>query len=92
MTSNTEPIPVAQALRLCEMALTQTEGFDAQTGCCANCDLSRAVMRPLIELVKNAVVHAVYNDEVKQGDWIYPPLAALRDHYDKARPDWRKSK
>lgn len=90
MPSNTESIPVLEAVRLCEMALTQTEGFDAQTGCCANCDLSRAVMRPLIEHLKERI--SVYvSGSFMPGALFYPPLAALRDHYDRVRPDWRKS-
>lgn len=122
---NTEPIPVLEAVRLCEMAIedcdkatpgpwtvrdtsaggrllargeeTTHNPWGVQTlqmnpgGDAYFSALARSVMRPLIELVKNAVVHAVYNDEVRQGDWIYSSLAALRDHYDKTQPNWRKS-
>lgn len=51
--------------------------------------LSRAVMRPLIGLLK-AFVRGFGN--LEHDDQLYPPLAALRDYYDKTRPDWRVSK
>lgn len=146
ITPNTEPIPVAQALRLCEMALedcdkathgpwedsagfvrapktsadmhtpegdygtffvgtsalwvaecSRGEAFYNPEGNVGFIVLSRAVMRPLIEYLHDKIKSS-YSEGIRftptgsiHGEImaLYLPLAALRDHYDKIRPDWR---
>lgn len=53
--------------------------------------LSRAVMRPLIVNLKEQI--SIYvSGAFEPGSRYFEPLAALRDHYDRVRPDWRVSK
>ncbi len=52
--------------------------------------LARATMRPLLELLRQRIGYGFgVREEIYQSDGVYPPLAALRDHYDQTRPDWR---
>lgn len=54
--------------------------------------LARATMRPMLEYVQLWV--RMYTGEgvaaITPEGWAYPPLAALRDHYDAVRPGWRE--
>jgi len=55
--------------------------------------LARATMRPLLERLREDVEsHAEHSDWLFSERPAYPPLAALRDHYDAVRPGWRESK
>lgn len=49
-------------------------------------ELARATMRPMLEYFKFGPWPRV---EVHPTDSMYPPLAALKAHYDRVRPDWR---
>lgn len=123
MSSNTEPIPVGLALRLCEMAIEDcdkaTPGpwlfasgyvhgdwpvfshhvsnsemrdvFAAPQHNLALLVLSSAVMRPLIENLKGNLQYFWQEETemIRPGYRSYPPLTALRDFYDKTRPNWR---
>ena len=100
----TEPIPVKDALKLIEMALADCDKAQVRTappdwfdgGAAAEepalTVLARATMRPLLALVKLELVNEYGADESVQPleALLYPPLAALRDHYDAVRPGWRE--
>ena len=86
-----EPIEVRDALKLLSMARAQTEGYADDLGCCGGCVLARAAMRPMLELLRQRIGYGFgVREEIYQSDGVYPPLAALRDHYDAVRPGWRK--
>lgn len=104
MASDTEPIPIQDALRLCDMAIEDCDKTTPEWGegwlerrlnkpDVSFLILSRAVMRPLIEMLKRRIefMHGhILTESVATADTAYPPLAALRDHYDKTRPGWRQ--
>lgn len=97
------PIPVADALRLIEMALDQEFWTSAEPwqlswamSKMAEQDahfvvLARATMRPMLEHAKEHI--GPWKDGiVHPRDSDYPPIAALMAHYDATRPGWRDSK
>ena len=51
--------------------------------------LARATMRPMLEVVKQAIAPLNPTWVVGETGDAYPPLAALMAHYDATRPDWR---
>ena len=67
------------------------EAVDGAPSDAAFACLARAAMRPLLEYVQLWV--RMYTGEgvaaITPEGWAYPPLAALRDHYEATRPDWR---
>lgn len=97
------PIPVSDALKLLSMALEDCDkALEREWPAYEPEDddgpevavfvrfsfLARATMRPMLEYLKCGV--SVYASGVFCVDHaIYPPLAALRVHYDQTRPDWR---
>lgn len=60
--------------------------MDEQAGNMRFMPLARATMRPMLKYFLFGPWPRI---EVHQTDSMYPPLAALRDHYDAVRPDWR---
>ncbi len=52
--------------------------------------LARATMRPMLSAIRELVsLDDGFRRPICVTDHIYPPLAALRVHYDRIRPDWR---
>lgn len=53
--------------------------------------LARATMRPMLEFARAEIDGMFYPHQQVSAShgWIYPALAALRDHYDRVRPGWR---
>jgi hypothetical protein len=52
--------------------------------------LARATMRPMLEAISTRLRMGLWlNGEILDDQDIYLPLVALRDYYDRTRPDWR---
>ncbi len=52
--------------------------------------LARATMRPMLECIDEQIrVSYRTDEELPEGHYFYPSIAALRDHYDRVRPNWR---
>jgi len=81
-TDEDEPWSVFEA---CLGIEGQPEHANAAFAC-----LARATMRPLLERLREDVEsHAEHSDWLFSERPAYPPLAALRDHYNAVRPGWR---
>lgn len=98
----TTPISITEAHKLLSMAREDCERATPEWGegwlerrhsrpDCAFIILSRAVLGPMVEYTQARLTYIHDTEPVAPADDLYPVLAALRDHYDKARPDWRKA-
>lgn len=52
--------------------------------------LARATMRPMLECVRWSVRFVTNPNIGIESGHLYPPLAALRDHYTRTRPGWER--
>lgn len=102
-THNTEPIPIQDALMLCDMAIedcdnaTQGPWEHSEERVYGVCDFDYSDDGAFIVLSR-AVMRPMLEffkfgpwprTEVHPTDSMYEFLAALRDYYDATRPDWR---
>lgn len=99
------PIPVSEALRLLSMAIEDCDKATEREWPVYEPEddddpdiavfvrfsfLARATMRPMLSAIRELVsLDDGFRRPICVTDHIYPPLAALRDHYDSVRPGWR---